>query len=414
MSIKRSSILTATISAFGGAALIFTLHHAGILGAGNNSDPVPADSSQQGSKIVKAMYQCPMHPQIIRDHPGTCPICGMTLVPIKDHSHGNDEPKDAIHIESAMIQSIGVKTVLVQESQLQSTLNITGGIEIDPERVAVVNARTMGWIESIPVGSEGLHVSAGQKLASFYSPDLVAAQEDFLQAMRAHDERLVASARKRLEVLGVAESIIDSIAKNGASLRSLPLQAPISGIILVKSVVQGQNVMPGVDLYRIADLSHVWAVGRAYPEDLANMRVGLEAQVLQQGQQGSPRTGRIIFIGPVVDPQTKTTEIRVDINNVGSTLFKPGLNADIHIPIVIGKGIAISAQAVIHTGERNVAIVALGKGFFAPRELSLGAKLGDSVQVLSGLVAGDSLVTSAQFLIDSESNLKKAVEGFRK
>jgi Cu(I)/Ag(I) efflux system membrane fusion protein len=411
---SSSHIVTALIGILGGATLIFTLMHAGIIGSHDKAHPNYADSAALAQKAAKIMYNCPMHPEVIRDQPGTCPICGMNLVPMKDHDHGDSQPSDAIRIEASMIQSIGVKTVAVEESELQRSIRINATIAIDPQRIAVVNTRTMGWIESIPVGAEGLHVTAGQKLASFYSPELVAAEEDYLQALRVRDAALVSSARSRLEVLGVSAAIIDSIGKSGLSLRSVPIQAPISGVVLVKSIVQGQNVMPGVDLYRIADLSSVWAVGKTYPEDVSNLRTGMNALVFPQGKENAPRQGRLVFIAPVVDPETKTTEIRIDIKNTGNLDFKPGMNAEILFDVKLGKGVAIPTQAVIRTGERTVAIVALGKGYFAPRNLTLGAQLGDSVQVLSGLVAGDSLVTSAQFLIDSESNLKKAVEAFRR
>lgn len=411
---KKSSshIVTATLAAVGGAAILFTLVHTGVLGAHGTNHQNSASSTQETTKPAKIMYNCPMHPQIIRDQPGTCPICGMTLVPMKDHDHENGAPADAIRIEASMIQSIGVSTVAVAESELMKSVQVNGSIAIDPQKIAVVNARSMGWIESIPQGTEGTNVWAGQKLASIYSPDLVAAQEDFLQAIRVRDESLISSARKRLEVLGIPAVIVDSIQRSKASIRTLPIQSPISGVVLTRSIVQGQNVMPGFDLYRIADLSHVWVVGKAYPEDVAKLRTGMNAKVILQGMESMPREGKLVFVAPTVDPETKTTEIRVDIKNTPELSYKPGMNADLRIQTSLGTGIAIPAQSVIRTGERTVAIVSLGKGYFAPRDLTLGEKLGDSVQVLEGLSAGDSLVTSAQFLIDSESNLKKAVQSF--
>lgn len=413
MKMNFSHLVTATLAAVGGAALVFTLVRFDVLGFHGASPRDVASSAQEvTTPVAKVMYNCPMHPHIIRDQPGTCPICGMDLVPMKDHDHASAAPADAIKIEASMIQSIGVNTVAVEESELTKSVYVNGTIAIDPENIAVVNARSMGWIESIPQGTEGTRVFAGQKLASFYSPDLVAAQEDFLQAIRARDESLTASARKRLEVLGVSAAFIDSIRKDNASIRSLPVVSPISGVVLERLIVQGQNVMPGSDLYRIADLSHVWGVGKAYPEDIAKLKMGMNAKVILQGMESAPRDGKIIFIAPIVDPETKTTEIRVDIKNTADLSYKPGMNADLRIQIQLGAGIAIPAQAVIRTGERTVAIVALGKGYFAPRDLTLGEKLGDSVQVLEGLNPGDSLVTSAQFLIDSESNLKKAVQSF--
>jgi Cu(I)/Ag(I) efflux system membrane fusion protein len=409
---RTSHILITILAACGGAAVVLILLLTGFIGNHGVFAPTGSSNVQTSLKTAKIMYICPMHSQIIRDKPGTCPICAMMLVPMKDHDSNESIPKDAIQIEATMIQNIGVRTAVVSTSKLTKIVRVNGSIAIDPQRVAVVNARTMGWIESIPQGTEGVHVAIGQKLASFYSPDLVAAQEDFLQSLHVHDDKLVSSARKRLEVLGIPATIIDSIQMNKSTMRSLPIQSPISGIVLSKYIVQGQNIMPGFDMYRIADLSHVWAVGKAYPEDVINLRVGMDVQVILQGLENTPREGRLVFVSPIVDPETKTTEIRVDIKNTQELSYKPGMNADLRIPIAIGTGIAIPTQSVIRTGERTVAIVALGKGYFAPRNITLGIQIGDSVQVLEGLNSGDSLVTSAQFLIDSESNLKKAVQAF--
>lgn len=374
--------------------------------------PHSVDSAQAETKTTKIMYHCPMHPQIIRDQPGTCPICAMDLVPMQDHDGHGDLPEDAIQVEASIMQSIGVRVAEVKESDLVKTTQVTGSVAIDPQRVAVVNARSMGWIEAIPQGVEGSRVYAGQRLSSFYSPDLVAAQEDYLQALRSQDESLSKSARKRLEVLGIPSSVIDSIGESKSSIRSLPITAPIGGVVMARNIVQGQNIMPGFDMYRIADLSHVWIVGNVYPEDINHLKTGMNVQVKLQGNEGEKWMGKIVFVAPTVDAQTKTTEVRVDVRNTPDLKFKPGMNADMHIEYGLGQGIAIPSQAVIRTGERTVAIVSLGNGNFAPRQLTLGENLGDSVQVLEGLSAGDSLVTSAQFLIDSESNLKKAVQAF--
>jgi len=373
------------------------------------------NSAASSIQPVTVMYHCPMHPEIIRDHPGTCPICGMTLVPMQNHDNHDPQsplPSEAVKIDATTIQNIGVTVISLHESELRKTLRVNASIAIDPQNVAVVNARTMGWIETIQVGSEGLRVHAGQQLASFYSPDLVAAQEDYLQALQINNPALEKSARSRLQVLGISSTLMENIQTRGTPMRMVPLLSPITGIVLNKYIVQGQNVMPGVDLYRIADLSRVWAVGTVYPEDLSTIHSGMPVQVFLQGRENEPIEGRILYIAPVVDLETKTTEIRVGIKNTTDLSYKPGMNASIEVFISLGTGIAVPSQSVIRTGERTIVIVALGKGYFAPREVVLGASLGDSVQIREGLAPGDSLVTSAQFLIDSESNLQKALQAF--
>ena len=408
-------LLVALLSALAGAALLFALLEPRGPGGG-----APAPEPQEHA----TMFICPMHPQIIRDHKASCPLCGMDLVAMQEEEGASGAAGDAtgaVHVEAAMIQSIGVKTMVVAERDLAYSVTLTGTLGIDPERISVLNTRAMGWIESVPYGSIGARVKRGQKLADFYSPDLVAAQEDLLQALLTQDEALIAGARNRLEVLGVAATLIDSIATQGSARRTLPLTAPLSGVILEKQAVQGQNVMPGADLYRFADLSRVWVVAQAYPEQLGGLKAGMKATVaFPQGSVSTAKkahsptlpTGRILFIAPTVDPSTKSAEIRVDLANTPDLAYKPGMSADLRIESALGRGIAIPSQAVIRTGERTVAIVGVGAGHFAPRELRLGWALGDSVQVLGGLEVGDTLVTSAQFLIDSESNLRKAVEAF--
>ena len=411
-----SLLVVAIVAAIFGAITLYVFFTTGTI----SFRDAPANASHaslSNTKAVQEKYHCPMHPEIIRDAPGTCPICGMDLVPMKiSEAEPNEDStgSDAVHIEASMIQNLGVTTLTVTESEITKMLRLNGTIVIHPEKIAVINARTMGWIESIPRGTEGSRVYAGQTLASFYSPDLVAAEEDFIQALEINEESIVTSARKRLEVLGIPQSLVDSIQKSRKVWRTVPIQARISGVVLKRFVVQGQNIMPGSDLYRIADLSHVWAVGIAYPDETRGLREGMEVIVSVQGLETTPRKGKIVFVSPTVDPVTKTTEIRVDIQNTRNLAYKPGMNADIRIHKVLGHGIAIPSQAVIHTGERTLTIMALGNGAFAPRELTLGESLGDSVQVLQGLNAGDVVVTSAQFLIDSESNLKKAVRAFEK
>jgi len=403
MKIPASYLLTSIISLSIGACLFALVPHGKTL----------ASPSEAQVKPAKIMYHCPMHPEVIRDHAGTCPICGMTLVPMTNHEHaGPDRPMDAVKVDAAMVQSIGVKTAMVMESDLHKPIHLVGAIAMDSSRRVLVNARVMGWIETLNVGAEGQVVQKGQTLLELYSPELVAAQEDYLQAIRTQDSLLVKSARKRLQVLAFPSNLLDSLSIQKIAFRTIPIVAPIAGVVLKKSVIQGQNIAAGSDLFEIVDLSHLWVVGTVYPNDVAVLKVGLQARVNILGRNEMERQGRVQYIAPIADPQSKTVNVRVEISNTADFQFKPGMNADLWIDIALGKGIAIPEQAIIRTGMRTVAIVALGDGYYAPRTLRLGESFGDSVQVLDGLHSMDTVVTSAQFLIDGESNLKKAVEGF--
>lgn len=354
-------------------------------------------------------YICPMHPQIIKNEPSTCPICGMDLVEAKSSTKASTGEPQAIHIPSAMAQSIGVQVSEVQLSTLSRKIRIQAVIEPDPQRIAMINARSMGWIESLPAGTVGEYVKEGQVLAWVQSPELEAAQQDFLQSLEVGNANLQDRASKRLRNLGLPQPWIDSLRVTKSVFPLLPIQASLSGIIVERNVVRGQNIMSGMDLFRLMDLSRIWVIGRAFPDDLRSLRVGLSAAISIAGEEESVRHGTVSFISPIVDPATKSADVRVSLANTGSARWRPGQFANMVMDVPLGKGISIANQSVIRTGERAVAFISTGKGHYAPRDLVLGARLGDSVEVFSGLLPGDSIVISSQFLLDAESQLQQSI-----
>lgn len=392
----------------------------------------------------KIMYTCAMHPNYITDKPGNCPICGMTLVQVADHGHseglgeaGGSEGNGArrVRIDSVTLRNMGVRTEKVEQRALASGIRTSGKIAVDESRQVSVNARVGGWVEVLRVSATGRSVRKGETLLELYSPDLVASQEEYRQALHyaggaggasgygaketggdagtgtEGSRELVESARRRLVNLGVPEERIRALERGGAVGRTIPVESPATGVVLEKSVIQGQNIMPGTPLFRIADLSKVWVVANAYQGDLARVKVGAAAEISLSYLPGRTFQGRVAFVSPVLDPETRTAEVRIEVANTASLDLKPEMFATVTLRAAAGAvGVAVPEQALIRSGRRDIAIVASGDGYFEPREVRLGSAADGYVEVLEGLREGENLVVSSQFLIDSESNLKAAIE----
>ncbi len=372
-------------------------------------------SERSGEKKI-AYYRDPMHPWITSDKPGKSPDCGMDMVPV----YAGEDNASGIHIDPTTVQNMGVKTEVVQKRDMRTEIRANGKVKVDESKLTIVNARVMGYAEKLNVSITGQKVAMGQPLLEIYSPDLVSTQEEYLQALRYAKSMggsegtgsidLVESSRRRLLNWGVSQGEIKTLEKLGHARNTLAIVSPASGFVLEKTVVQGQNIMPGMELYKIADLSKVWVVAGIYQRDLAIAKIGGEADVELSYLPGKPFKGKVTFVSPVLDEQTKTAEVRIEVPNTKSFDFKPEMFATVtihsesHMNVV-----AVPEQAIIHSGRRTIAIVALGGGYFGPREVRLGAAADDYVEILAGLHEGENLVISSQFLIDSESNLKAAI-----
>jgi Cu(I)/Ag(I) efflux system membrane fusion protein len=372
----------------------------------------------------KTMYTCAMHPNYISDKPGTCPICGMTLVPAAGGGHGHEGlDGKRVLIDSVTLRNMGVRTARVARRELAPEIRTSGKIAVDEARQIVVNARVGGWVENLRASATGKAVRKGEALLELYSPELLSTQEEYLQAVRyakglegkggagSGAAELVESARRRLLNWGVPEDRIRALEQGGAAQRTVPVAAPASGVILEKTVMQGQNVMPGAPLFRIADLSKVWVVANAYQGDLARVKVGSPASIALSYLPGKTFTGRVAFVSPVLDPDTRTAEVRIEVANTAALDLKPEMFATVTLRAASsGPVVAVPEQALIRSGRRDIAVVAVGNGYFEPREVRLGTASEGYVEVLEGLREGEELVVSSQFLIDSESNLKAAIE----
>jgi Cu(I)/Ag(I) efflux system membrane fusion protein len=347
----------------------------------------------------------------------------MKLVPVYANEAGGEAGE--VKIDPTTVQNMGVTTEIVTTRDLKKEIRVSGTIDLNETAISIVNTKIMGWIEKLYIDYTGQAVKKGQPLLTIYSPDLVSAQEEYLQAIRylkslpqgitsdagEGAKQLVESGKRRLQNWDIPDKAIAALEERNAPEKAMTIYSPSDGVVLEKMVVAGQNVMPGMALYKVADLSVVWAMANVYQEDLSYVNVGTEAAIEVPSIAGRTFTGKVQFVSPVLDPSTKTAAVRIAIRNTVDRLLKPQMFVNVTILSPLSRGLlSVSQQAVIHTGQRNIVIVSLGNGYFKPQEVKLGMSAGGFVQVLSGLAEGQTIVTSSQFLIDSESNLKGAIQ----
>ena len=367
------------------------------------------ESAPSGAEAT-VQYTCGMHPQVLQDGPGSCPLCGMDLTPMKGDAQSADA--GGVDVPSGVIQQIGVETLPVEQMTVFRHLRTIGEVEVGEDEVSVVNLRFSGWVEGIAVDRTGDEIRAGQVLFSIYSPELVTAQEDYLLALRTQgaDAALTRSARKKLELWDVADTDIAAIAKSGEASRTIPVRAPQSGYILHKNLVEGGRVTAGQDLYRIGNLQRIWVTAEVYEHDAPWIEVGQPAQMELTNLADSVVDGEVTYIYPTLNPRSRTLTVRLEFDNPGVRL-KPGMFATVYIQYRRKDNvIAVPTSAILHSGRQKLVFVAKGSGRFEPREVQTGLQ-GDHrlTEVLDGLSAGDQVVVNGQFLIDSESQLQEAL-----
>jgi multidrug efflux pump subunit AcrA (membrane-fusion protein) len=362
----------------------------------------------------KTLYTCGMHPQIIRDKPGDCPICGMKLVPIRKPTSKPSTPAAAdagiISVEARTIQEMGVRTALVERGPLVKDVRALARIDFNETAVSDVTVRESGWIEKLRVDSVGALVHRGQPLFDFFSPELLVAQKEYLLAIERGTD-YAAQTVVKLRNVGVSESQIAALQKTRQARQVIEVESPRDGFVVSKNALEGQMVERGTNLYRIADLATVWVFADIYESDLPFLKVGQAATVRLSYLPDRTFSGRVTYIYPTVDEKTRAVRVRMEFYNPGYFL-KPGMYATATIHSELSPdAVLVPDMAVLRSGERNTVFVALGGGKFEPREVSLGAGgAGDVYQVLAGLKPGERVVTSGQFLLDSESQLREAVQ----
>lgn len=386
-----------------GLAGFFLLLHA-------SSAPKPAAEKQ--------LYTCGMHPQIIQDHPGNCPICEMKLQPVlkktAQPSQGGDKAdadNTTITIDPATIQTMGVTVGEVTEGPLKRSIRTVGVVDFNETALTDVTAKFKGWIEKLFVDATGHAVKKGEPLFETYSPDVYNAELEFASLTRSGNTALAKTTLERLSLLGVAASELEKLKLESQPSRTITMFAPADGVVVEKTAVEGMMFEPGMTLYRLADLSLVWLKAQIYEQDMAFVQLGQEAVASIDSLPGRKFFGRVTYVYPTLDPKTRTAQVRMEFHNPG-LLLKPGMFAKVELESRISPSATLVPEsAVLRSGDRATVFVALDGGRFDPREVVLGPRDSSArYQVLQGLSAGEKVVTSAQFMFDSESQLREAIQ----
>ena len=374
-------------------------------------DAVPAvgglaQFDDNGDGVV---YQSGMHPHIVQDTPGQCPICGMDLepVPVSGAAPGT------VQIDPVTLQNIGVRTAVVAAREIERTLRTTGTFEARDAARETVTLRVGGFVERLYVDTEGQRVRQGQRLLEIYSPELVSTQQDLLLAIRnrqllgggAGSDRLVEAARTRLRLFGLGAGQIAAVERSGTIQETVTLFAPASGTVQNKRIVEGMQATPGMPLMDIVNLGALYLQVDVPEQDLGWVARGTRAVVTLAALPGEELRGRVDYVYDTLDPSTRTGTARVTLANTAGRL-RPGMYATaVLFGAASARGPVVPSEAVVRDGEGAAVILALGEGRFQPRPVRLGEESGGFVRVLAGVEVGDRVVTSAQFLIDSEARL---------
>ncbi len=379
-----------------------------------------ASQSQPGERKIK-YWRAPMDPSFISDQPGKSPM-GMDLIPVYEE---DSPPVTGIRVNPNFLQNFAVRTAVVEKGSIPVDIRTIGILTYNEKGIVSVNTKFEGWIEKAAVNYIGEPVRQGDLLFEIYSPQLVTTQQEYLAAIDylerlssgghpdavARARSLLEAARERLLYWDITEEQIQELTKSARAARTLQIFSPVSGVVVEKmnQSLEGMKVTSGMNVYRIADLSTVWAEIEVFEHQIQFLRLGQTAQIAVDAFPGRRWSGKIIYIDPTVNAQTRTLKAHVEIPNADRKL-RPGMYANIaiRVPTVSG-ALKVPEEAILRTGERSVVIVAKGQGVFEPREVHLGAMGGGYREVRRGLSADEIVVVSSQFLIDSESSMKEAI-----
>ncbi|MBK4722017.1 efflux RND transporter periplasmic adaptor subunit [Azospirillum sp. YIM DDC1] len=382
--------------------------------AGATSAPATASAQPSAGPRKILYYRNPM------GLPDTSPVpkkdpMGMDYVPVYE---GEDSASGAVTISPDKVQKLGVRTEATKRRTVSRQVRAVGTVQVDERRLFVVAPKFEAWIETLLVDTTGATVRKGQPLMEIYSPELVLVQQEYLVARRSGDGGQLAEASlQRLRNLDVPEEEIERLRKTGKVSRSLTYRAAAGGVVLEKGAVRGMRFMPGEALYRIADLSNVWLIADVFEQDLGYVKPGQQVDVTVNSLPGSSFTGKVSFVYPTLTAESRTGKVRIELPNADG-LLKPNLYATVHLngdlnvtPGAVAE-LAVPDSALLDTGRRQAVLVETGEGRYEPRDVRAGARADGYVQILAGLEEGERVVVRANFLIDSESNLRAALSAF--
>jgi RND family efflux transporter MFP subunit len=400
---------------------------------GMDLEPKYADESTPSSSTVShgerkiLYYYDAMNPGMRSDKPGKAPD-GMDLVPMyADTGEGMASmPPGTVMISPTKQQLIGVRTDVVKKELLNRTIRTVAQVQIDETKISRIHVKIPGWVDQIYVDFIGELVSKGQPLFSFYSPDLVATQQEYLIARRAQkdlgtapfsevskgSETLLQAARERLRLWDISDEQIQKLDETGQVTRAMTMYSPEDGFVMKREVYEKMYLAPETELYELVDLSSVWVNAEIYEFEVPYVKVGQPATMTLSYFPGKVYHGKVVYIYPTVDPTTRTVKVRLEFPNPGFDL-KPDMFAEAQLNIPYGSQVFVPQGAVLDSGTEQIVFVALGDGYFEPRKVQLGPRLDDRIVVLSGLKPEEKIVTSGNFLIDSESRLKNAMGGMK-
>lgn len=408
----------------------------------------------------ETLYTCGMHPNIIESEPGTCPICGMNLTPIKNSN--NNKPVDdkdrkiiywrapmnpnevydspgksqmgmdlvpvyedegsasgVVTVDGSTLQSMNVKMEFVKNKSLSPIIYTNGNLQIDERKEFALSTKFDGWIQKLYINFTGQKVTKGQKLVDIYSPKLVAAQQELITAVNYESAlsgvskgEMLSNIKRKLELFDISNEDIDKIISTKKINKYMTLHAPFNGTVLSKNVIEGEMIKAGAEIIKMADLSTLWLKADVYESDLNKLGIGDKAEVTFSYNPNKIYSGNISFIYPTVNQTTRAVTVRIDLKNINDEL-KPAMFGNVIIyGNKLSETLAIPETAVIRSGKKNTVILSLGEGKFKPVEVKLGLYSDGFYQILSGLKQNDVIVSSGQFMIDSESSLRAAVKLF--
>jgi membrane fusion protein, copper/silver efflux system len=376
-------------------------------------------------KKVQQKFHCPMHPTYTNDGPGDCPICGMRLVPMASATVTTPEKEMPVEgLAQVMgsdeaLRQAGVVVVAAEKRRLSRSIRTVGTVVADETRVRHMHTKIAGFVEKLFVNFTGQAVRKGQPILSIYSQELLASQQEYLQAKVASEkltggelhaavEQTLVAARRRLELFDVSPATIAEIERSHTPARNVTLQAPVAGFVTGKSVYEGQSIEPGMELFTITDLSHLWIEAAVYANEAPLVHVGQHATFKLAFDPEHDLSGKVSFVDPILNPESRTLRVRFDFGNASGKL-KPGMFVDAILDLEEREGVAVPDSSIIDTGVRTIVYVQGGQGAFSPRLVKVGLRADGWAQIVSGLDSGDRVAVQGNFLLDSEARIRGAI-----
>jgi membrane fusion protein, copper/silver efflux system len=371
----------------------------GVSRRGGESELAPASAGRD-----VAYYTCSMHPHVHSRVPGKCPICSMNLTPVTNE----EQQGGVIHIEEGRRSMLGIRTTKVVRAPIDLEIAAKGRLAVDETRLHEITLKIGGYISDLK----------GDTLFTLYSPELYAAEQEYLIARQngdlmhgtgdsAHGGLLIHAAETKLRLWGFADDQLRAIAANNEPLERVPFRSPASGVVIEKTIVDGAAVMAGARLFRVADLDQIWVEADVYEADLPRISRGMESSITLSYLPGKTFAGKVAFIYPYLDPASRTGRVRIALPNKALEL-KPDMFATVTFKIPLGPRLVVPTSAVVYTGPRRLVFLDLGSGALRPQEVTLGATSGDNVEIVSGVKEGDVVVSSGNFLVAAESRVRSA------